>query len=79
MATDQASGVGRTSLALRPAGVTCSAEGTDQFDHPVSGQTEIEISADEDPTRPGFANRLTYHVGETTDAIIHCRGRPALD
>ena len=80
VATDQASGVGRTSLALEAGGrYVLRAEGTDQFDHRVSGQTEIEISADEDPTRLRIlADRLTCQVGETADVIIHWRGRPAL-
>jgi uncharacterized protein YfaS (alpha-2-macroglobulin family)/TolA-binding protein len=80
VATDQANGVGRTSLALEAGGrYVLRAEGTDQFDHPVSAQTEIEISADEDPTRLRIlANRLTWQVGETANVIVHWRGRPAL-
>ncbi|MDI9445422.1 MAG: tetratricopeptide repeat protein, partial [Planctomycetota bacterium] len=80
LATDQASGVGRTSLALEAGGrYVLRAEGTDPFDHPVSAQTELEISADEDPTRLRvLADRLTWQVGETADVIIHWRGRPAL-
>jgi len=78
--TDPKTGLGRLTLKLEQSGsYLVRAQGTDQFGNPVSAQSDVQISGEEDLVRLRvLAEKHQFQVGETALVNIHWRDAPAL-
>jgi hypothetical protein len=75
-----ADGVARLTLKLAKGGqYALRAEATDRFKNPVSGETTVQISDEDDQNRLRIlAERHEFQVGDTADIPVHWRQPPAL-
>jgi uncharacterized protein YfaS (alpha-2-macroglobulin family)/TolA-binding protein len=73
-------GIARKTLKLEKGGsFVLRAEGTDRFHNPVSGQSVVQVSDEEDAVRLRIlADAHTFKVGDTGKVEIHWREEPAL-
>ncbi len=75
-----ADGSARLTLKLAKGGqYALRAEATDRFKNPVSGETVVQISDEDDQNRLRIlAERHEFQVGDTADLPVHWRQPPAL-
>ena len=73
--TDEKTGKGTAILNLKKGGIyTLRASGQDRFDQTVIGQTQVQVSDDEDAQKLRFfAKKSTYEVGATIPLRLHSR------
>ena len=54
-------------------------EGEDRFENPITGQTSVFVSDDDDKVRLRIlANKHTFKVGDEATLQLHWRNEPAL-
>ncbi len=75
-----ADGTARLTLKLAKGGqYALRAEGIDRFKNPVSGETMVQISDEDDQNRLRIlAERHEFQVGDTAEIPVHWRQPPAL-
>ena len=75
-----ADGAARLTLKLAKGGqYALRAEATDRFKNPVSGETTVQISDEDDQNRLRIlAERHEFQVGDTAELPVHWRQPPAL-
>jgi len=78
--TAEDDGSARQTLTLAKGGrYVLRVEGTDRFKNPISGESLVQISGDEDKVRLRIlADRHTFKVGDTAGVRLHWREAPAL-
>ena len=78
--TDKQQGQARVTLALERGGhYILRTEGSDRFDNLITGQHEVEVSADDDQVRLRIlADQHTFKVGDQPQIKLHWREEPAL-
>ncbi|MCA9263196.1 MAG: tetratricopeptide repeat protein [Planctomycetales bacterium] len=78
--TDEKSGEVRVTQIISGGGrYVIRAEGTDRFDNPITGESYLQVSGDEDAVRLRIlAAKHTFRAGDEADIEVHWREAPAV-